>query len=171
MTGPSVRRRSASSAPTRYGPASGGRQAEVRDRLGRLRQEHARKPPLLKRLKAVGLPAEQKLPMVLLFRGRSERRANPGHLRLGNAVGGGGRAPGCSGQRESRRREYDYIQTPDDAVMRCIPRGEALFVHQSRGSDHGVCGFESVRSGVSFEEAGCPVRDLLRDMQDARARS
>jgi hypothetical protein len=35
-----------------------GRQAEVRDRLARLRQEHARKPTLLKRLKAVRLLAE-----------------------------------------------------------------------------------------------------------------
>jgi len=35
-----------------------GRQAEVRDRLARLRQEHARKPALLKRLKAAGLLAE-----------------------------------------------------------------------------------------------------------------
>jgi len=32
-----------------------GRQAEVHDRLARLRQEHARKPTLLRRLKAVGL--------------------------------------------------------------------------------------------------------------------
>ncbi len=35
-----------------------GRQAEVRDRLTRLRQEHARKPTLLKRLKTAGLLAE-----------------------------------------------------------------------------------------------------------------
>jgi len=35
-----------------------GRQAEVRDRLARLRQEHARKPTLLKRLKAAGLLAD-----------------------------------------------------------------------------------------------------------------
>jgi uncharacterized Zn finger protein len=35
-----------------------GRQTEVRDRLARLRQEHARKPALLKRLKAAGLLAE-----------------------------------------------------------------------------------------------------------------
>jgi uncharacterized Zn finger protein len=35
-----------------------GRQTEVRDRLARLRQEHARKPTLLKRLKAAGLLAE-----------------------------------------------------------------------------------------------------------------
>jgi hypothetical protein len=35
-----------------------GRQAEVRDRLARLRQEHARKPTLLNRLKAAGLLAE-----------------------------------------------------------------------------------------------------------------
>ncbi len=35
-----------------------GRQAEVRDRLARLRQEHARKPTLLKRLRVAGLLAE-----------------------------------------------------------------------------------------------------------------
>ena len=35
-----------------------GRQAEVRDRLARLRQEHARKPTLLQRLKAAGLLGE-----------------------------------------------------------------------------------------------------------------
>ncbi len=35
-----------------------GRQTEVRDRIARLRQKHARKPTLLKRLKAVGLLAE-----------------------------------------------------------------------------------------------------------------
>jgi len=35
-----------------------GRGAEVRDRLAKLRQEHARKPTLLKRLKAAGLLAE-----------------------------------------------------------------------------------------------------------------
>lgn len=35
-----------------------GRQAEVRDRLARLRQEHARKPTLLQRLKAAGLLTE-----------------------------------------------------------------------------------------------------------------
>jgi hypothetical protein len=35
-----------------------GRQVEVRDRLARLRQEHARKPALLERLKAAGLLAE-----------------------------------------------------------------------------------------------------------------
>jgi len=35
-----------------------GRQAEVRDRLARLRQEHARKPTLLKRLKAAGQLAD-----------------------------------------------------------------------------------------------------------------
>jgi hypothetical protein len=35
-----------------------GRQTEVRDRLARLQQEHARKPALLKRLKAVRLLAE-----------------------------------------------------------------------------------------------------------------
>jgi len=35
-----------------------GRQAEVRDRLARLRQEHARKATLLERLKAAGLLAE-----------------------------------------------------------------------------------------------------------------
>jgi hypothetical protein len=35
-----------------------GRQAEVRDRLARLWQEHARKPALLKRLKASGLLAD-----------------------------------------------------------------------------------------------------------------
>lgn len=35
-----------------------GRQSEVRDRLARLRHEHARKPTLLKRLKAAGLLAE-----------------------------------------------------------------------------------------------------------------
>lgn len=35
-----------------------GRQAEVRYRLTRLRQEHAREPTLLKRLKTVGLLAE-----------------------------------------------------------------------------------------------------------------
>jgi hypothetical protein len=35
-----------------------GRQAEVRDRLARLRQEHARKPTLLKRLRAARLLAE-----------------------------------------------------------------------------------------------------------------
>ncbi len=35
-----------------------GRQAEVRDRLARLLQEHARKPTLLQRLKAVGLLGE-----------------------------------------------------------------------------------------------------------------
>jgi len=34
------------------------RQAEVRDRLARLRQEHARKPTLLQRLKAAGLSGE-----------------------------------------------------------------------------------------------------------------
>jgi len=35
-----------------------GRQAEVRDRLARLRQEHARKPTLLNRLKEAGLLAD-----------------------------------------------------------------------------------------------------------------
>jgi hypothetical protein len=35
-----------------------GRQAEVRDRLARLRQEHARKPTLLKRLRSAGLLAD-----------------------------------------------------------------------------------------------------------------
>jgi len=35
-----------------------GRQAEVRDRLARLQQEHARKPTLLKRLNAAGLLTE-----------------------------------------------------------------------------------------------------------------
>jgi len=35
-----------------------GRQAEVRDRLARLRQEHMRKPTLLQRLKAAGLLTE-----------------------------------------------------------------------------------------------------------------
>jgi hypothetical protein len=35
-----------------------GREIEVRDRLARLRQEHARKPTLLKRLKTAGLLAE-----------------------------------------------------------------------------------------------------------------
>lgn len=35
-----------------------GRQTELRDRLARLRQEHVRKPTLLKRLKAAGLLAE-----------------------------------------------------------------------------------------------------------------
>ncbi|MBI4737653.1 MAG: hypothetical protein HY766_16590 [candidate division NC10 bacterium] len=35
-----------------------GRQAEVRDRLARLRQAHARKPTLLQRLKAAGLMTE-----------------------------------------------------------------------------------------------------------------
>jgi len=49
-----------------------------------------------------------------------------------------------------------------------IPRGEALLVHQGRGSDQGIRGFESVRRGVSFEEGGCPVRHLFRDVQDAR---
>lgn len=35
-----------------------GRQAEACDRLARLRHEHARKPTLLKRLKAAGLLGE-----------------------------------------------------------------------------------------------------------------
>jgi hypothetical protein len=35
-----------------------GRQTEVRDRLAQLRQEHARKPTLIERLKAAGLLAE-----------------------------------------------------------------------------------------------------------------
>jgi TPR repeat protein len=35
-----------------------GRQAEVRDRLARLQQEHARKPTLLRRLRAAGLLAD-----------------------------------------------------------------------------------------------------------------
>ncbi len=38
--------------------ASRVHQAEVRDRLARLQQEHARKPTLIERLKAAGLLAE-----------------------------------------------------------------------------------------------------------------
>jgi len=52
--------------------------------------------------------------------------------------------------------------------MGSIPRGEALPVHQGRGSNQGICSFKPVRRGVSLEKRGCAVRNLFRNVQDAR---